>query len=322
MQNIRTKWHKLMSLVEQDEVYMTAPIDGGHSEHWDKYKPNKEAVKQLLGVFADLPRFVVNSDLLELVMREGYEKSLLDMKKAGVLRSPFTAMVVEYDVGTARHMVMLRDQTELDYDNQFSWERFEKNGSNFPAPFYGITFRVDKDDDGEYAVMSPSVSTLNMEDRNGEPYIGVSAISQPVFPSSPELENLMKQAWLKDGASLFRAMATAMLVMHTEGVKREVVDCSKMNRARVASNKPPIPRHTVLSIGKVYRSAKSEQSDDYIPRRSPLPHWRRGHIHTVRYGVGRASVKQVYYKPKLVAFKEAIEGDDTPVPSKTYIVTK
>ncbi len=92
-------------------------------------------------------------------------------------------------------------------------------------------------------------------------------------------------------------------MMSTAGVKKEVIEApEKLNKKRAESNKPPIPRHTYIRIGHVYRSDKGNETDEYIPRKSPRPHWRRGHLKMVHYGPGRASVRQKYIQPKLVAY--------------------
>lgn len=326
MQPIKTKWHKLVSLVEDGLVYLTAPAnsDGvtlstGTADPWGDFNPDKNAARWMIKQFSDLPKFVVESDLLELVMPAGFEHSLLDMKKAGLFRLPFPAMIVEFNFKGVYYVVMLRDQA---VGTPFPWEAESgvvKSSDAEIMPFYGIVFRVDADEDGQYVVLSPSVQGISLEDRDGSPWIAISAQGLHIFPPSERLDKLVKQTWLKDGAAIYRAVATAMLVMHTEGVKREVVDCSKMNKKRVASNKIPIPRHIVLSIGKVYRSASSNVADAYNPRKSPRPHWRRGHLRNVRFGPNRASIKEVYINPKLVAYKE-FPGSEPPKPSQEYMV--
>lgn len=320
MKPIRTKWHKIVQLVEEGEVYLTAPpkvagkvFEHYYADHWDDFNPNKKAMRFMIQQFSELPKFVVDSDLLELVMPEGFEHSLLDMKKAEVLRLPFPAMLVEFSYKDTHYVVMLRDTADK---SPLSWEGGSVTTDTMP--FYGVVFRVHSDEDGEYVVLSPSVQGINLEDRDGSPWIAISAQSLDIFPPSKKLEGLVHTTWLKDGAAIYRAVASAMLVMHTEGVKRAVVDCSKMNKKRIASNKPPIPRHIVLSIGKVYRSASGDATDEYNPRKSPRPHWRRGHLRNVHFGTNKTSIKQKYINPKLVAYREFTGSK--PKQSQNYII--
>jgi hypothetical protein len=321
MQPIKTRWHKLLALVEKDEVYLTAPV-GGKAKHWSEFDPNKEGVNSILRRFSELPKFVVDSELIELVMDEGYEKSLLDMKKAGVLRAPYSAMLIEFDYAGKRYIILLRDQQ--DTETRYSWEEPDHDEKNDPMQFYGVVFQLQTDSEGEYLVMSPAVIGIAIREQEGDsdPWIGINAEHSLLFKSTPKINELVGETYVKDGAVIYRAIATAMLVMHTEGVKHETVDCSRMNKKRLLSNKPPIPRHVVLSIGRVYRSSKSDVTEQYEVRRSPRPHWRRGHIKNVHYGTNSASVKKVYINPRLVAYKEDIMLNDDPKPKKTYVVTK
>lgn len=317
MSTIRTRWHKLLDNVAKDEAYFTAP-KGGKALHWDQVPGvSKGGFSWMLRQFdAQLPKFVVDSELIELVMSEGYEKSIVDMKKAGLLRSPYPGMIIEFDLGS-RHFVMLRD---LQFDNKFNFEGEISNNMTAGKPFYGIVFRAATDEDGDYTVLSPSIGFLNVEERDGEPWIGIASTNMDYLKKSDFVEQLVKDTWVKDAAAIYRGLATAMLVMHTGGVRKEVIECDKINRKRVAAGKTRIPSHTYLSIGKVYRSAASDEADDYVPRKSPRPHWRKGHLRTVLYGTGRQLTKQKYINPKLVAFKEGI--DEEPSMQKTYVMRK
>lgn len=325
--NFRTRWHKLLQLVADDNVYLTAP-EGSTAPHWDELNTNKHGVKWFLNELSKLPKFVVDSNLLELVMSEGYDKSLVAMRKAGVFRLPFPAMLIEFDYHGNRWIIFLRDNQAKDVE--FPWEEGSiasmeasgnPNATQFAkSPIFGMVFSIHSDGDGEYAVMSASVTSVDIEDREGVPFVGLSSQSMEFFPSGDKLNDFVKKTWMKDGAFIFRAMAAAMLIFHTGGVAKEVIECSKMNKKRILNNKIPIPTHTRLHIGKVYRSSKSEQSDDYIPRRSPKPHWRRGYDQPVRYGAGREKIKFVYVNPKLVAYKDWMGSP--PEQNKEYVVSK
>jgi hypothetical protein len=339
--NIRTRWHKLVQLVDENEVYLTSP-PGGEAKHWLEYGPVKHegTIKKFVKDLCELPKFVVDTDLLELVMKEGYAQSLMDMRKADVLRLPFPAVIVEFDYNNVRQLVLLRDQYCKDV--KFPWEPPEYGTPEFYAikkdvregwvhdgmkdtipPVYGVVFRLEHDTDGDYVVMSPSVCELDLTERDGKPWLGMTSYKIGSLSDNPELEDLVSQTYKKDASAIYRAVAATMLVMNTEGVEHEVIDCSKINKKRTLSNKPPVPRHTVLKIGKIYRTAKSgeERPEDYIPRRSPRPHWRLGHLRHVHFGKNREQVKQVYIKPRIVALKPAYGVVDPPT-NKEYVVRK
>jgi hypothetical protein len=224
------------------------------------------------------------------------------------------------DTRGGRALVLIRDNA---FPERLPWEAplDEDNGDFWRKSFYGIPFRLEIDpsrNNEEYLVVSPGVVSADVGEKDGVPWLEISAQGHDILKLSPELSDLIRDTYVKEGGLIWKALAAAFLVMHTGGVKREIVECSKINRKRVLSNKEPIPRHIVLSIGKVYRSSKSEIADDYIPGRSPRPHWRRGYDQPVRYGKGRTLTKLVYVPGKIVAFKE-FEGA-VPPPAPEYHV--
>ena len=303
-QPIKTAWHKIVPLIDADEVYLAAP-KGAKAPHWGQFNPRVESFKNTVRSLGTLPKFVIDDDLLDIVRGEEYQLSILDMHRAGVLRLPFAAMTVEFQIPAGRALVVLRDNA---FKERLPWEVGpEEDPGNtvfWSKPFYGVPLRIEHDTRGEYLVMSAGVISIDIQEQNGMPWIGITAQGHDIIDMTQPVLDMIKHTYQKEGSLIWQALACAFLVLHTEGVKKEVIECSKINRKRIASKKEPIPRHTVVSIGKVYRSASSGQADDYEPRRSPRPHWRRGHLKNVHYGPGRASVKQKYINPKLVAFKE------------------
>lgn len=321
-QPIRTMWHKIIPLIDADNVWLTAPIKNGkvgQSRHWNNYTPRPNALKEVVRELGKLPKFVIDDELIEIICGEGFQQSILAMQRAGVLRLPFPAITIEFrkDSTGGRALVLLRDNA---FPERLPWEAplDKDNGDFWRKSFYGIPFRIEADRNGEYLVISPGVVSSNVEEKDGKPWLEISAQGHDILKNSPELSDLIRDTYVKEGALIWRALAAAFLITHTGGVTREVVECAKINRKRLLSNKEPIPRHIVLSIGKVYRSSKSETADDYIPGRSPRPHWRRGYDQPVRYGKGHTLTKLVYVPGKLVAFKE-FEGA-VPPPAPEYHV--
>jgi hypothetical protein len=319
-QPVRTKWHKLVSLVQEDQVYLTAP-KGGTAKHWEELKANKKAGKWFVDQLTPLPKFVVQPELLEMVMTEGYDHSILAMRKANVFRLPFTAMLVEFIYSGKHYIILLRDQQ--DKEVRMPWEAprpaepSEEEERFRSLPMYGMVFQLQNDGEGDYLVMGPSVCGIDIQEIDSKPYIGLTAQGLEILPNSPELNELVKATWQKDAGAVFRGLASALLIMQTEGVEKEVIDCAKLNKKRVLSNKPLIPRHVYLKIGRVYKSG-SDHSEEYNPRKSPRIHWRRGHERRVHYGTGREKVKLMYIPPRIVGYKD---GDTQPA-FPTYIATK
>jgi hypothetical protein len=330
-QQIRTKWHQVQEMINEDEVYVSAPIDG-KAEHWDKMKPDKNMMKFLAQQYAELPRFVISDELMELAQGENFHQSLLDMKKAGVLRLPYPAIMVEFRTpGGRRALVMLRDIGQMD-NTSTAWEESgskwkanlpedHERGVKFDDGFYGVNFFLDNDKDGDYLVTTPGILFIDIrEGAEGQPMMVMGSDTSNMFANKKEASDLIGQTYVKDGSWVWRALCASMLLMHTDGVAKEVIDCSKINRKRANDKKPLIPRHIYLHIGRVYRSADSDVSDEYIPRKSPRPHWRRGHLKTFWHGPQKTLKKQRYIHPKIVALKSPI--DDEPKMNKEYHVMK
>lgn len=323
--HIRTRWHYVMPLVDADEVYLTAPSDG-RALHWSEYNCEPKKLKALLRQTGDLPRFVIDRELLELAQKMEYSKSLLDMKKAGVLRLPFPALTVEFEHETGAHeIVLLRD---AHHEGVFPWEEGADKNEHLPLleqagdpdiDYYGIRLSIEKDEGGHYLTVSPSVVMSGVsEGENGEPWVKITGFGSEIAPSNPKTEALINKTYRKDAGNVFYAACAAYLLMATAGVSKEVIETKKINRTRLSNGKPAIPKHTYIRIGHVYRSESSSTSDKYEARRSPRPHWRRGFNRRTYYGVGRKQMKWTYFPPMLVAY----HGDVAKAKQPSYVVSK
>lgn len=320
-QIVRTKWHRIIPLIDAGEVHLTAPPVvqyprwKGMAPPWEDLGGNPEKLKTLVHACDDLPRFVIDSELVSLIKDQDYQRSLLDMKRAGVLRLPYPELVVEYSAGSDpfgkkqhHNMIVLRESTKND-DSDF--------------PFLAAVFRVHKDDGGEYLVVGPGFTAIDVQDNNGDPWLRISGYAAEYIDGPAEKVNDFVQAcYQKDAGCVWYALAGVLLLMATGGIKREVIDVGKLNSKRVAAGKTSIPKHTYIRIGHVYRidHEGDEAADEYNPRRSPRPHWRRGHLKMVHYGKGHVGVRQVYIPPRLVAYRDLAAVE--PPANRDYVVTK
>lgn len=330
-QQIRTRWHKLREVTEdprRENLHLTAPT-GGYAP-LAKVVPNSESnpFTDFVRILDSVPKFVIEHDLLELVSTSGYRHSLLDMKEAGALRLPFPAMVVEMtsppdpDHGfknPATHFVLLRDLHAE--DARMPWE---VNVPDFSrgCDFYGLRISYEVDEEA-YVVMAPSVSYITVLRQDGEPWLRIDAHDNGLRPEDPiTAGNYVETTYKKDAGHVFRAACAAYLVMSTEGVAKEVIDTTRVNKARAnVGGKQMIPMHTYIHIGKVYRSAgENAKSDEYVARKSPRPHWRRGHNRTVRIGKGRVDSKVKFIYGRLVALPESIDASSVPTPE--YVLAR
>ena len=293
MQTVRTKFHKILPLIEANEVYLTAP-EKGRSSHWDNYDGDKGIFKDFVKAAEAAPKFIIDDELLDLISQEEFEFSLKDMIRADVLHLPFKEMIIEY-----KNCIC-----------------FLLEGDTYSPgkPFGCILMRVLKDAEGEYLVIAPSVLDMNVVVKNDMIMLDFAATQANGLKHHKDLCQLTCN---KDMAEAWYGVACALLLLTTHGVAKETIDVGKLNKKRVASGKPAIPTHTYIHIGRVYKSGSSEQSEEYIARKSPRPHWRRGHCRAIRFGKGRTESKLHFIPGKLVA---TIDTND--VAMNEYVVKK
>jgi len=296
---------------------MTAPV-GGKSQHWSKFGPDKELVKRFLkDIETTTPKFVVADELMEITTSEKYQNSLLDMQRLGILRLPFPAMTTEFETKGGRAIVVIRDNL---FPGDLPWEAAGSAGDEArQQPFYGIPYRIEKDQYGEYLIASPGVYYMGVEEQAGKPWLRFGVSGSNFFKATPQLNELVRATHIKEASLLWRALASSSLLLNTEGVAREIIECEKINRKRAAAKKSVIPRHTYLHIGRVYKSATGAASEEYVPRKSPIPHWRRGHSQIVHHGKGKTQIKTVFINPRIIA---AGVTDEDPSMAKEYHVSK
>lgn len=321
---IRTKWHRLLELLDTGQVYMTCPPKGGvykeqmFAPHYEELGFDLNMFRRLLGDLEKIPKFIIDNDLIGLAKEYAYVDSLLDMQDAGVMRLSYPAMIIEWEPnkassGTAtRLFVLIRDLQAT--DECYPWEEEHiLTVARSRATFYGITFSIEKDEDGEYIVVAPGLSWLGLQrGPEGDPEPRIHMETSPIgfCQKSKELDALLDRTHLKIGSQCWHGVYFGLLMMATAGIEREVIECHKLNKARRASGKPSIPTHTYIHIARVYKSAHGDDSTVYVPGKSPRPHWRRGHLRGVRYGAKKAFVKSMFIAGRLVAFK-----GDTEIPA-------
>jgi hypothetical protein len=326
---IRTRWHKLMPLINAEQVYFTAP-KGGMSTPFEDVGGNINALRQLITVMGKhVPLFVVDQSLVELSNTLDFHKSLIDMKRAGVLRLPYPAMIIEIPIPTKSYFVILRDCQDL--ETKFPWEGSEieenaRDAISRDIPFYGYTFEINSDESGQYIVASPNVSWVGINvGPDGNPWVKITATAADIFDPKSRLDpamseyqdELIRDTYMKTSGNVGRGLFVALLLMATQGVQTEVVATEKLNRKRVAAGKTPIPKHTYIRVGRVYKkdgTQDTDESEEYNPRKSPRIHWRRGHARMVRFGPGRSGSKLRFIPGRLVSIPVGIDPGDIPFP--------
>lgn len=119
--------------------------------------------------------------------------------------------------------------------------------------------------------------------------------------------DVSKHASEADGLAVGLATAIGLLMSNVRGIEKEVIVPEALNKARVKSGKPSIPRFSIVRIGTVYdREGKAITGEQ--ARRMPV-HMRAGHARNQFYGEGRSERRLIYIAPTLVNFSA---GDTLP----------
>lgn len=296
---MRTHWHALRQVLAGDEIYFSAPR--GHAAvHHGRLPLDRARLDEMLALMDVMPRFVFDQELTDMAVSPACVDSLLDMQRANVFRLPYATMVVEMPTANGRAFVALRDWRE----------------GPGPWPFYGIAMSICYDSGGSYAILASSTSFIDVvPPHDAEPAnFRVAGATCPwlredhsVTDEQHRLMDALRHAsFTQDGKNVGVALCCATVIMSTRGVERETVDAASLeplNRARHKAGESAVPVHTYIHVGRVYRSASGEESDAYQPRKSPRPHWRRGHLRNVAYGPrgGQHRTRPVYVPAMLVA---------------------
>lgn len=277
MTNIDSQLHKYIDVVDHGNAFWK-PRDLLSRE-------SRDHELKMLRAMLSMPRFVFTEDMIELTEKPEMIESALDMVHAGVFRTPYPNLVVE----------MPRIRVLDGYVNGLCalWE-VEYN------KIHALPWMMLKEDGREPDVVCSDMKMFST----------LSGTCEADSTYRNEIETRHKQ----DGVTIMQFVAIANLaitlsvvVLQTLGLRREVVDEPRLSRARVARGKAPITPYTRISIGKVYRRDDGDESDEYVPGKSPRPHWRRGHTRRYHYGAGRAETRVRWIPARMVALAKPPE---------------
>lgn len=335
---IRTYWHKMRAVIKRGDVYTSAPMtDHQHAllsneaymaqikrtenlaQKANRYELDHKKLGKFLDLFEQSPYFVIGNDLVPFATKPECHISMVEMKEAGCLRMPYPVSVVEMENlnrqgTTTRYFILLRDLQDPSVADPMEFQNDTR--PDIPALFWAMSVRLERDEEGDYVVISPGMFGFNIEMRNDEPWLAIKHTESPLFNEALlEKDKLVDRTYKRDSKNCFIGLSALLLVANTEGVAKQVIETHKLNRKRKASGGTYIPRHTYIHIGRVYHNADSNSSDDYVPRKSPIPHWRRGHSKHIAYGPKRSERRIIWINAKLVA----VGDSDRPAP--TYKVS-
>lgn len=332
-QTIRTKWHHVVDLLDKKEVYFIA-MEGGKAIYADADEwMNELFLREEIGRMNDLPKFVFDHDLFKAANTEALHQTILDMQRCGVLRLPYPQVLFE--------MRFKLEDEKRPYHSIVCLTEEQTEGG---VKFIGYPFRIHSDDDGEYLIIAPGSYGITVQNRDGVPWLGITTAvidelvkhkGRIVFadlenqlatshfreaPAISVISELAQRTARKASTDVWIAIFCMTVLLSTRGLKREGIDATKLNRHRIGGKEPkaPIPHHTYISIGHVYRGPTGDASDVYIPGRSPIPHWRRGHI--ARWRTGPLSMLNRGWGEKFVEARMVSLAEDAIVPPPDYRV--
>lgn len=350
---ILTKWHRLVAAAKERDVSIHTMLrKTATQEERERFMTpttmqrlaravNIKELDRLVEMAEPMPKLFFMPDVVALAAQKQNLASARAMLEAGVFKLPYgDGMIVEFDqqidgatyrdLGyiiptlTCRNFVMMRD--------------FGVSGQ-IKALVLRILSSTDKEMQyqiGDHIYISASMHTVTftashaIRDDGSEAFADVqfdSALSALVL-CDPKTEmpydfDLIKEArhsvQTEDQEAITEAAMLAMVLMRTQGVEAAEINEPRLNKARVASGKEPIPRHRVIRIGQLM-NRHGQMVDRNAPHgtRGPMPiHIRRAHNRMQRIGPGRTQTKLVHIPQVLVNYHP-----DEPMPALEPVTVK
>lgn len=319
---IRTKWHRVVECAARgtSAVFCMGELIGFEKLRTIDLGIPPEEMAAYMSSMNQMPRFIIDSELISMTADPSFHLSIRDMERAGVLRLPYPEMFVELtpDAVTTQ-IVMLIDMKQRGRDVDDVIRKSLGDVIDFDLyPFMTMTFTHAKatPNSMECIGIPPCTVFLGMDPDVDPPSLRSVAVKNMLLGDHPMVDYAVSTTKMQLSGAGVTALFCATLLMSTEGVERETITAGNLNRRRTSRGDPAIPDHTYIHVGRVYQGS-SNDSEKYDARKSPRPHWRRGHLRTVHVGAGRTASRRVFIPARLVAMK-----GDTVISPHEYVVTK
>lgn len=313
---IHTRWHRVKEAVALGNVAIsTKEMEAERIEKFPKAF-SKVGLESGLELMEGAPKYYFESDLMKAMMDHNPQiiKSLDAMHQAGVDRLPFPYVVVEYDWGGP--MLVCISETKLDPDCPFRCTAM-------------TLMHLDRWNE-DVLVLCPQtfyVSPLiTLED-------GSKGMRWKIRPAGWLLDTPEALALCQLGSvdywkpEIEPGLVATLLLLNTRGIEKEVVEAPvKLNKARARTNRPPIPKHTVIRVGHLYNRSGARVS--YTPggRGHQAMHWRPGYTgarwitkkheqfdEALANDEGKHTIL-VYVEPYLVNYDPLVGPEGAPIP--------
>lgn len=263
-----TKIHKLMDLI-----------------YARKKEKNGERLSEGVEYFVELIEskqaalISVSSDVQDLMQREDVQSSYNAVVEAGINRLPYPKMVIEFDNfdNPRIHYVVTLEEHDIPGSKVFI-----KACAHFMDSETGV---VDMSDGYVLALASPNQIEMHSQ-------------------------ALSNDNWVSDTIEIYKgcvafSIYVALVMLNTKGIHKTVIETSKLNKKRIRQNGAPIPTHTRISLGVVYRK---DGKGEYFGGHKKMPvHLRSAHTRMQPCGSNNEDRKLVFIPACIVNYEPGVE---------------
>lgn len=238
-----------------------------------------EEAKKTMALILKAPTYCIDRHVVELLLREDVERTILAIMQAGIARLPYNPMVVEFSPPTVEPS-----------GRYFIW--LEEKGEGMITSVSACLGKGDS----ELVVMS---DPLDIE----------------ILPEGMLARGLVKDdpmAW-----AALAGVSLALLMLNTKGIEKEVIRTDRLNKARAKAGdgRVPVPQYTIVRIGTIYDRSGKGHAVTATGRHMPV-HLRAGHVRRQHFGKENEEVKTIFIPPCIVNFRDE-SGEKPKVPHKT-----
>ena len=293
--DIATRWHRLSDAVREGRVRSFVETDEETLPFATKHDVRQDILDACVGVMTFLPRFLIDTQALELVKTDQSLFSISDMITCDVLRLPFRQCVVEYEYHKVMYSVFMQ---EIDFpDGSREWE----------CSVFGYRGPSLNDD---AAVVFPCAACLRVEAPSGEvfdtevntpryPVIGYSVKAASFFSKAETNKSLLKFSHSFVFDRSITAFLSAMILPQTIGLSKQVTEVkSSFNKARSNKGKSYVPSYTHIRLDM--QTGPRSGSED--KRTGVTVHLRRAHKRRIAVGEGRVGRVWRFFPPQVVGY--------------------
>jgi hypothetical protein len=264
----------------------------------DEERFDVAVLSSMIDYMAEIPRFVVDPAVIDLITTDQAMMSIGDMSTCKVLRLPYQACVVEFDVGKATYNILLRET--------------EVSSGGIAWLCSAIAYRADGNHEG-FAVASPCMFEITMN-QTIEDLVDTQEVApaqatlqysiyaeQFVTAETSSVAGILEVAYPLAFHRCLVAYLAAMLLPQTVGLKQEEEITKKsFNLARLAKGRSPIPDYTKITLGSYYAADGSRKA--LAEGHGVEVHLRRAHKRRIAFGPKRSERAWRFFPAQVVGY--------------------